>query len=87
MVQGRAFITGTCYISYYSACSMKNGFPTNTGKPFIFHGILVGAVGIEPSSPVQTRKLFIPRSDKNYKNDRNAEVRYTADTRSPKLRT
>jgi hypothetical protein len=41
---------------------------------------LVGAVGIEPSSPVQTRKLFIPRSDKNYKNDRNAEVRYTAGT-------
>jgi hypothetical protein len=37
-----------------------------------FHGelrvrSLVGAVGIEPSSPVQTRKLFIPRSDKNYK--------------------
>jgi hypothetical protein len=31
--------------------------------------ILVGAVGIEPSSPPQIRKLFIPRSNKNYKND------------------
>jgi hypothetical protein len=44
---------------------------------------LVGAVGIEPLSPVQTRKLFILRSDKNPKNDRNAEVRYTAGTQSP----
>ena len=44
---------------------------------------LVGAVGIEPSSPVQTRKLFIPRSDKNYKNNANTEVRYTAGTPSP----
>ncbi len=42
-------------------------------------------VGIEPSSPVQIRKLFIPRSDKNYKNDRNAEVRYTAGTRDTSL--
>jgi hypothetical protein len=42
---------------------------------------LVGAVGIEPSSPLQTRKLFIPRSDKNYKIARNAELRYTAGTR------
>jgi hypothetical protein len=31
-------------------------------------------VGIEPSSPLQTHKLFIPRSDKNYKNDGNVEV-------------
>jgi transposase len=41
---------------------------------------LVAAVGIEPSSPLQVRKLFIPRSDKNYKNDGNAEMRYTAGT-------
>src|SRR5258708_530481 len=41
---------------------------------------LVGAVGIEPSSPLQVRKLFMPRLDKNYKNDGNAEVRYTAGT-------
>ena len=44
--------------------------------------VLVGAVGIEPSSPLQTRKLFILRPDKNYKNDRNAEARYTAGTRN-----
>jgi hypothetical protein len=39
-------------------------------------------VGIEPSSPWQTRKLFIPRFDKSYKIGRNAEVRYTAGTRT-----
>jgi hypothetical protein len=42
--------------------------------------ILEARVGIEPSSPLQTRKLFIPRSDKNYKNGGNVEVRYTAGT-------
>jgi hypothetical protein len=30
--------------------------------------------------PTAKRKLFIPRSDKNYKNDGNVEVRYTAGT-------
>jgi hypothetical protein len=45
-------------------------------------GVMVGAVGIEPSSPLQTRKLFILRSDKKYKNARNAEVRYTPGTRT-----
>ncbi len=44
-------------------------------------GWLVGAVGIELSGPLQTRKLFILRSDKTHKNDRNAEVRYTTGTR------
>jgi len=39
-------------------------------------------VGIEPTRPLQTRKLFIPRSDKNDENARNAEVRYTAGTRN-----
>jgi hypothetical protein len=39
-------------------------------------------VGIEPSSPVQRRKLFISRSDKSYKNYKNAEVRYTVGTRT-----
>ncbi len=42
---------------------------------------VVPAVGLEPSVPLKTRKLFIPRSDKTEKNDRNAEVRYTAGTR------
>ena len=42
--------------------------------------ILEARVGIEPSSPVQTRKLFILHSDKNYKNDRIAGVRYTGGT-------
>jgi len=42
--------------------------------------ILEARVGIEPSSLLQTRKLLVPRSDKNYKNDRNTEVRYTAGT-------
>jgi hypothetical protein len=44
-------------------------------------------VGIEPSSPLQTRKLFIPGSNKNYKNDRNGEVKYTAGTRDTPLAT
>lgn len=39
-------------------------------------------MGIEPSSLLQRRKLFIPRSDKNYRNDGNAEARYTAGTPS-----
>jgi len=43
--------------------------------------LLEARVGIEPSSLLQTRKLLIPRSDKNYKNDRNTEVRYMAGTR------
>src|ERR1700756_1938872 len=29
---------------------------------------MVGAVGIEPSSPLQTRKLLIARFDKSYRN-------------------
>ena len=37
-------------------------------------------VGFKPSSPLQTRKLFIFRSDKNCKIARNAERRYTAGT-------
>jgi hypothetical protein len=44
-------------------------------------------VGIEPSSLLQTRKLLIPRSDKTYKNDGNAEVGYTAGTRDTLLAT
>jgi hypothetical protein len=44
-------------------------------------------VGIEPSGSLQTRKLFIPGSNKNYKNDRNGEVRYTAGTRDTPLAT
>ena len=42
---------------------------------------LVGAVGIEPSSPLVTRKLLIPCFDKSDKNDRNAQARYVAGTR------
>ena len=42
---------------------------------------LVGAVGIEPSGPLQTRKLFIPRSHKSDKTDRNAETKYATGTR------
>ena len=38
---------------------------------------LVGALGVELLSPLQTRKLFIPRSDKTDKNGRNAQPRYT----------
>lgn len=33
-----------------------------------------------PTGPLIPRKLFIPCSDKSDKNDRNAEVRYTAGT-------
>ena len=47
--------------------------------------VLVEAVGIEPSSPLQTRKLFILRFDKTNKNDKNAEVRYTAGTRTARV--
>jgi hypothetical protein len=42
----------------------------------------VPAGGIEPSRPLKAHKLFILRSDKTDKNGRNAEVRYTAGTRS-----
>ena len=39
-------------------------------------------MGIEPSSPLKTRKLFIPLSDKSYQIDTNAEVGYTVGTRT-----
>jgi hypothetical protein len=42
---------------------------------------LVGAVGIEPSSPLATRKLLIPRFDKSDKNDKSAQARYATSTR------
>jgi hypothetical protein len=29
---------------------VKNGFPDYCGKPFIFQNLLVGAVGIEPTT-------------------------------------
>jgi hypothetical protein len=41
---------------------------------------LVGAVGIEPSRPLQTHKLLIPRFDKSYRNARNAQARYKKGT-------
>jgi hypothetical protein len=43
--------------------------------------MLVGAVGIEPSVLLQTRNLFIPRSDESDKNARNDEVRYKKGTK------
>ena len=43
--------------------------------------MLVGAVGIEPSRPLEQPKLFISRSDKKRKNATNGEVRYIAGTR------
>ena len=76
-------MTWTFYISHYRLRPQKNSLREDHRKPLIFHKILVGAVGIEPSSPLQTRKLFILRSDKKYKNARNAEVRYTPGTRTP----
>jgi hypothetical protein len=45
-----------------------------------FCGFLVGAVGIEPSCPLNQRKLFIPRNATTDTNARNAELRYTAGT-------
>jgi len=39
-------------------------------------------VGIEPPSATQTRKLLIPRSCESCKTDTNAELRYTAGTRT-----
>lgn len=42
---------------------------------------LVPGAGVEPSAILKRRKLFIPYSGKTHKNDRNAEVRYTAGTR------
>ena len=50
--------------------------PRMTSAPCVVPG-----VGVEPSSPLQTRKLFIHRSGKSDKTDANAEVRYTAGTR------
>jgi hypothetical protein len=43
--------------------------------------ILVGAVGIEPCSPLNPRKLLILRCSQTAENPRKAEVRYTAGTR------
>jgi hypothetical protein len=39
------------------------------------------AVGIEPSSLLQTRKLFIPHSGKTDRNGRNGEATYKKGTR------
>lgn len=39
-------------------------------------------VGVEPSGALETRKLFITRSETTEKNGRNAEPRYMAGTRS-----
>jgi len=44
--------------------------------------ILEARVGIEPSSLMETRKLFILRADRTAKIAKNAEVRYTAGTRT-----
>jgi len=43
---------------------------------------LVGAVGIEPSGLLQTRNLFILRSDESDKNARNGELRYKKGTKT-----
>ena len=43
-------VTLTLYIPHYSDHSKKKSFPTDTGKPFIFQSLLVGAVGIEPTT-------------------------------------
>ena len=48
-----------------------------------FHNDRVEArVGIELSSALQTRNLFIVHSDEFRKTDTNAELRYTAGTRN-----
>ena len=53
-------------------------------EPSFYRGITMEArVGFEPASPLQTRKLYIPRCDKTTKNDGNAEVRYAVGTRAP----
>ncbi len=44
--------------------------------------ILVGAVGIELKAALKTRKLLIPLNEKNAKNIRFGQVRYTAGTRN-----
>jgi len=45
------------YIFHYSRRPTKKSFPTDTGKPFIFHEILVGAVGIESTSCMETKEF------------------------------
>jgi hypothetical protein len=40
----------TLYIPHYSTHSTKKSFPTDTGKLFTFQNLLVGAVGIEPTT-------------------------------------
>ena len=42
---------------------------------------MVGAMGIELSSVLQTRKLLIPHSGKIYQYHKNAEVGYKGGTR------
>lgn len=43
--------------------------------------MLIGAVGIELKAMLKIRKLLIPLNEKNAKNTRFAEVRYTSGTR------
>jgi hypothetical protein len=40
----------TLYIPHYSASATKKSFPTDTGKLLTLNEILVGAVGIEPTT-------------------------------------
>ncbi len=44
--------------------------------------ILVGAVGIGLKATLKTRKLLIPLNEKNAKNTRFAQARYTPGTRA-----
>jgi hypothetical protein len=52
------------------------------GKPFIFHEMLIGAVGIELKATLKARKLLILLNGKNGKNTEFTQVGYTAGTRA-----
>jgi hypothetical protein len=47
---------------------------------------MVGTTGFGTSPTLSHCNLLIPRSEKTHKNDRKAEVRYTAGTRSVEVR-
>jgi hypothetical protein len=56
--------------------------PLKSHKSLLMKEMLVGAVGIELKAMLKTRKLLILVNDKNSKNTRFAEMRYTLGTRA-----
>jgi hypothetical protein len=62
----------------YTSGTQESENPTS---PYFIGDLMEARVGIEPSSLLERRKLFIPSPDTNEKNGRNTEARYTEGTR------